>query len=50
MANKKKAQKRLAKLTNKRVKEQKVRVEMNWRNIFIRSGFLKEERDSNVKW
>lgn len=49
MAIKKKAQKRLAKVTNKRIKAQKTKVEMNWRNIFIRSGFLREERDSNVK-
>jgi|GEM_PF-4303560 len=41
MANKKKYRKRLGKVINKRVKEaEKKRLENNWRNIFVKSGFL----------
>lgn len=43
MANKKKAKKRLGKLINKRSKESdKDRLIVNWRNIFVKSGYLNE--------
>lgn len=42
MANKKKSNKRLGKVIDKRSKEMdKSRVEKNWRNIFVQAGILK---------
>lgn len=44
MANKNKAKKRLGKVINKRMKEvEKMRVEKNWRNIFVQNGILKDK-------
>lgn len=50
LANKKKAKKRLGKVLNKRSKEiDNERLNNNWRNIFVKSGYL-IERGINHDW
>ena len=50
LANKKKAKKRLGRVINKRSKEiDNERLNKNWRNIFVKSGYLKE-RGINHDW